>query len=378
MTVYITQTSHFFPNEPVSNDEMESYLGMVNGKPSLARRIVLSKNGIKSRYYALDKEGHVTHTSVQMAANAIHGLEDEHFSIDDADVLAYGTASPEYVMPSPGVMVHGELGGKNNMEVVSFQGSCCTSMQALKYAWMSIQSGVASNVICAASERMSAWMNSNYFKVEAENIEKLQKRPILAFEKEFLRWMLSDGAAALLLRDKPSAEGLSLKVEWVELCSYANEKDTCMYAGGDKREDGQVDGWAMFSGEDWLKKSIFALKQDTRELGANIVELGGEFLRKIAKKHNMKSEDIDWLLPHLSSMFFREQIKTKLDAIGLPIGDEHWFINLPRIGNVAAVSALAMVDDIFHSGKLQKGQHLLMMIPESARFSYGYAFLTVC
>jgi 3-oxoacyl-[acyl-carrier-protein] synthase-3 len=114
MTVYITQTSHFFPNEPVSNDEMESYLGMVNGKPSLARRIVLSKNGIKSRYYALDKEGHVTHTSVQMAANAIHGLEDEHFSIDDADVLAYGTASPEYVMPSPGVMVHGELGGKNN------------------------------------------------------------------------------------------------------------------------------------------------------------------------------------------------------------------------------------------------------------------------
>ena len=99
------------------------------------------------------------------------------------------------------------------------------------------------------------------------------------------------------------------------------------------------------------QKSIFALKQDTRELGANIVELGGEFLRKIAKKHNMKSEDIDWLLPHLSSMFFREQIKTKLDAIGLPIGDEHWFINLPRIGNVAAVSALAMVDDIFTRDK---------------------------
>ena len=166
---------------------------MVNGKPSLARRIVLSKNGIKSRYYALDKEGHVTHTSVQMAANAIHGLEDEHFSIDDADVLAYGTASPEYVMPSPGVMVHGELGGKNNMEVVSFQGSCCTSMQALKYAWMSIQSGVASNVICAASERMSAWMNSNYFKVEAENIEKLQKRPIPRFREgvsalDAVRW----------------------------------------------------------------------------------------------------------------------------------------------------------------------------------------------
>ena len=67
------------PNEPVSNADMETYLGMIDGRPSKARAIVLNRNGIKQRYYALDKHGNVTHTNVQMAANAIRGLMDEIF-----------------------------------------------------------------------------------------------------------------------------------------------------------------------------------------------------------------------------------------------------------------------------------------------------------
>ena len=36
-----------------------------------------------------------------------------------------------------------------------------------------------------------------------------------------------------------------------------------------------------------------------------------------------------------------------------------------------------MLEELFHSGKLKKGDQLLMMIPESARFNYGYVLLTV-
>ena len=72
--VFITQTSHFFPNEPVPNDEMEDYLGLINNHKSLSRPIVLRNNGIKTRYYALDKKGNMTHSSIQMAANSIRGL----------------------------------------------------------------------------------------------------------------------------------------------------------------------------------------------------------------------------------------------------------------------------------------------------------------
>jgi 3-oxoacyl-[acyl-carrier-protein] synthase III len=50
--VYITNTAVFLPNDPVPNDEMEDYLGFINGKPSKSKKIVLRNNGIKTRYDA--------------------------------------------------------------------------------------------------------------------------------------------------------------------------------------------------------------------------------------------------------------------------------------------------------------------------------------
>lgn len=64
--VYINNTSSFFPNQPVSNDEMEEYLGYINNTPSRSKAIVLRNNGIKNRFYALTKGGQSTHTNAQM------------------------------------------------------------------------------------------------------------------------------------------------------------------------------------------------------------------------------------------------------------------------------------------------------------------------
>lgn len=53
--VYITKSSTYLPNEPIANDDMETYLGLVNNTPSKARALILRNNQIKTRYYALDK-----------------------------------------------------------------------------------------------------------------------------------------------------------------------------------------------------------------------------------------------------------------------------------------------------------------------------------
>lgn len=374
---YITKTACFLPDTPVRNEEMEDYLGMVDGRPSRARQIVLRRNGIKSRYYALDKDGNVTYTNVQMAAEAIRRLSDNEFSLEDIDVLACGTASPEQLIPSHGVMVHGELGVKSNMEVVSFAGSCCTGVDALKYAYMSILTGCATNAVASASERLSAWMKASYFQTETEYLKRLEQEPMLAFEKEFLRWMLSDGACAALVQPKPASEGVSLKIDWIDITSYANETETCMYAGGEKTERGELQGWTMFNNNEWLEKSLFAVRQDTRMLGENIVKLGGRCMQEMANKHGFTADDIDWYLPHLSSMFFKDKILEEMRCTGLYIPEERWFLNLPRVGNIASASAFAMIDELLHSGKLEKGQRILLMIPESARFSYCYSMMTV-
>lgn len=378
MNVYITKASKFLPNEPVGNDEMESYLGMVDGKPSKARSIILHRNGIKQRYYALDKQGNVTHTNVQMAAESIRRLFDENFTENDIDVLACGTASPEEIMPSHGVMVHGELGGDRNYEVVSFAGSCCTGMDALKYACMSVELDPDKKAVACASERLSAWMRASYFQKETEQWAELESQPMLAFQKEFLRWMLSDGAFALLLQSKPNANDLSLRVDWIEITSFANTKETCMYAGGEKDENGKLKGWSLFPESEWLTQSLFALKQDTRMLADNIIKMGIEHLFQIKEKYGITPDLFDWFLPHLSSMFFKNKIMEATTERGFVIPEEKWFINLPRVGNIASASAFAMLEELLYSGKLKQGQKIFMMIPESARFSYSYCMLTVC
>ena len=48
------------------------------------------------------------------------------------------------------------------------------------------------------------------------------------------------------------------------------------------------------------------------------------------------------------------------------------------MGNVGAASAYFMVHELFKSGRLKKGERLLLLVPESSRFSYMYALLTVC
>ncbi|HTN45277.1 MAG TPA: beta-ketoacyl-ACP synthase III [Flavipsychrobacter sp.] len=373
--VYITRLSKFLPNDPVANDEMEKVLGMVNDKPSKARAIVLRNNGIKTRYYAF-RDGKLTHTNAQMCAIAIKALFDDNKKIENLQLITAGTTSPEQLLPNHAAMVHGEL-GIQRVELSSHAGACCSSIQGLKYAYMSIGSGMSEMAASVGSERMSAWMHASRFQPEAENLSKLEENPILAFEKEFLRWMLSDGASAALLEPTPNKEGLSLKIEWLEITSFANEIETCMYAGASKNGDKHMQGWNDMDTVQWTEESVFALKQDTRLLGENIVPKGGEYLAELVKKHNLKSEEIDYFLPHMSSEYFKHQIDEHLKRTGIHIPYEKWFYNLTKVGNVGAASTFIMLEELFYSGKLKKGDRLLVMVPESARFSYAYIYLTV-
>ncbi|MEW8377822.1 MAG: hypothetical protein AB2613_06465, partial [Candidatus Thiodiazotropha taylori] len=69
MRAYITNTSAFLPNQPVENEQIEDVLGMVGGKPSRAKRLVLRSNGIKQRYYAIDPQsGELSHSNAEMTA----------------------------------------------------------------------------------------------------------------------------------------------------------------------------------------------------------------------------------------------------------------------------------------------------------------------
>ena len=250
MPVYINKTSSFFPNEPVANDDMELYLGYINGKPSKSKPIVLRNNGIINRYYALEKGGKSTHTNAQMTALAVMELFDnDSEKLKQMELLSCGTSSPDQMMPSHGVMTHGWLPDAEAIEVVSPAGVCCAGMHALKYAYLSIKTGDIKLAVATGSERFSGLLVSDVFEEEAHKLAELTDNPYIAFQKDFLRWMLSDGASAFLMTDKPNEDGISLRIEWIEGVSYANEMDTCMYMGGDKQPDGSLKGFMDYTPE---------------------------------------------------------------------------------------------------------------------------------
>jgi 3-oxoacyl-[acyl-carrier-protein] synthase-3 len=377
--VYITNVAAFLPNECVANDELEHFLGQVGGKPSRARRPVLRSNGITGRYYAIDREtGKATHTNAELTAEAVRLLEDREFSLDEMDCLSCGTSLPDQLMPNHAVMVHGELGTPPS-EVVATSGVCVAGVTAMKYAYLGVSSGNFQSAVATGSELASPVLRGDRFRPEIDaKIRLLDSRPELAFEKDFLRWMLSDGAGAVLLRPAPREQGISLRIDWIFERSYANEVNTCMYSGAKKLPDGRLQGWKDLSPDDWLNESVFSIQQDVKQLNEKVIHYTLERpLQEIRRSKGINSDDVDYFLPHYSSEFFRQRVYDGLVRSGFEIPNDRWFTNLTSKGNTGSAAIYIMLDELFRSGRLRSGEKLLAYVPESGRFSTAFMLMTV-
>ena len=379
MEVYINKIAIFLPNEKVDNESIEKVLGQVGNRPSRAKRIVLKSNKIKTRYYAINPISRkATHSNAEMTAIAIKNLQKDNFNLDDLELLACGTTMPDQLMPNHASMVHGELGGKP-IEIVSTAGICLSGITALKYAYNAIKSGDVKVAVATGSENSSAIMRSENFKPELElKIKELEKNKEIAFEKDFLRWMLSDGAGAMALSSIPNKDTISLKINKIFSTSFANVLDTCMYSGSEKNEDGSLRGWRTYTPDEWLDKSIFAVKQDVKLLNENVMEYTvTKALEMMLDKNMFNPSEIDYFLPHYSSGYFRDEVYEKMLKANCDIPQDKWFTNLEYKGNTGSASIYIMIEELFNSGKLQKGEKLLCYIPESGRFSTAFMLLEV-
>lgn len=375
--VYINRISACLPHAPVSNEDMEARLGQVGERPSRARSIVLRRNGIRQRHYVIDPiSGQPSMTNAQLAAAAIRGLASPA-ELQDIQCLVASTSSPDQIMPGHAVMVHGELGNPP-CEVVSTAGICLCGVSGLKYAWLSVASGESSNAVACGSEVASALMQARNFSSEIDSVaDDLERSPELAFEKDFLRWMLSDGAGAVWLENQPNATGLSLRIDWIDILSFADQFPACMYAGAEMQDE-QLVGWSRMDGDERNRRSVMAIKQNVKLLNENIVEVTVEqALQRIRKRRDLDPGDIDWFLPHYSSEFFRDRLADGLARIDFAIPQSRWFTNLTSKGNTGAASFFIMLEELFHSGRLEPGQRLLGYVPESGRFSSAFLQMTV-
>ena len=365
--VFVTGCGAFLPGEPVSGEDAERLLGCVDGRPSRLRRRVLAANGITSRHYALDEHGNTTMLNEELAARAVlAALGERGIALADVGMLAAGTTQGDVLVPGFASMVHGRLGG-GPLETLSAGGVCCSGMAAFKAAAASVRLGEHPVAVAVGSELASRNLKASRYEAG--------ERP--GYDAEFLRWMLSDGAGAVVLESEPRPAGVSLRVDWVHLASYAHEHDTCMYAG---TRETRTPG----AGATWLDQPTIAgaeaagllhLRQDTRAL-PGLVELGVAELARLTLRGLVDPARVDHLLCHYSSEHFRPEIHRLLEATGLSIPAERWFTNLPTRGNTGAASIFVMLEECWRSGRFRPGDRVLLMVPESGRFTVAFAHLT--
>jgi len=190
--------------------------------------------------------------------------------------------------------------------------------------------------------------------------------------------MLSDGAGAVLIEPQPRANSLNLRIDWIELFSYAGDLPACMYAGAVKNENGAMAGWARMTPHERTQRAAMTLKQDVKLLNENIVHYAAERpLQMLMTKRHLRASDYQYFLPHYSSHFFRDRLYEGLRRIDFNLPQERWFTNLSTRGNTGAASMYLMLEELTKSDRLRSGERLLCFVPESGRFSAGFMSLTV-
>lgn len=364
--VHLVGSGLFMPGAPVPNAEIDRYVAPLNRHSERIKRRVLADNGIETRHYAIDEAGNSLHSSADLAARAVRDcLQSAGASLDEVGMLCTGSSGGDTGMPGFASMLQGELGARP-MEISSHQGICGAGIAALTHAASAIELGTHARALVATSEFPSRLFKRSRFVPSGYDTD---------FDAHFLRWMLSDGAGAWLLADRPAAAGLSLRLEWVCSRSFAGDMPVCMQVGFAHGKGGKsyLDYPSLADAE---RDGAFLLRQDTRLL-PQLFDLGIHEYANLVRAGHFDPARVDHFLCHYSSEKFAGVIEDLMERAGLRLPRERWYSNLRRRGNTGAASIFIMLADFLRERTVRAGQEVLCFVPESGRFTVSFLKFTV-
>ncbi|OLB80175.1 MAG: hypothetical protein AUI14_07600 [Actinobacteria bacterium 13_2_20CM_2_71_6] len=358
---YLTGFGAYLPGEPLDHDEIAVRLGAGVTGAALRQR-VLAANGIRTRHYALDERGVPTMLNEELAVEAVRrALKDRDLPLESVQMLATGTTQGDLLVPGFASMVHGRLGG-TEMELLAAGGVCASSMAALAAATRAVRLGEHGNAVVVGSELVSRSLRQSRYA---------GSRP--SFDAEFLRWTLSDGAGAVVVEPTPRADGLSLRIDWTHLVSYAHHYPVCMSAGGSPVTGGTWLDLPDVAGAE--RDGLLRLRQDVKALPA-LFRMGLREFVRLVRDGRLTPADVDHVLCHYSAEHFRGEIFDLLRGADLMIPEERWYTNLHTAGNTGAASIFVMLEEAWRTNRFRPGDRILLIVPESGRFSFAFAHLT--
>lgn len=367
--VYLSAAGSYLPGPPIGNDAMETYLGAVHGNKSRARALTLRQNGIKTRHYALDVGGAPTHTSAELATHAVRSMFEGRSDVRlaDTDFLAVAGSFGDRMLPGLASPVQHAL-GLDGIEIASFQSVCGSSAMALQSAFLQLKCGEKRQAVVVGSEFVSRILRGSYLEPTRY---ATRERGVEDLSVEFLRWTLSDGAGAVMLSSTAASGATTLRLDWVDVVSYANRFDVCMQLGA------ADSSWASYpTPMQAAEAGAFCLRQDFRTL-REMFPVWVARLKELSHSRDFDPAGIDWYLCHFSSYALGREVMQIMRDTDCMIPEERWYSNLRSRGNTGAASIFVMLEEFMRTTELRPGQRILLCIPESGWGIVSHALLTV-
>ena len=365
--VFIAGTGFHLPGAPIDNEGMDAFIAPLNRISGRIKQRILAENGIRTRHYAIDPDGRTRESNAQMAAAAIRAaLADARCDLSAIDLLACGTSGGDAIMPGFANMVQGELGAPP-MHTHTSVGVCAASVGALAFAAGQVQQGDARRALAVGSDLPSRMFKRSRFAPRGYDAD---------FNAHFLRWMLSDGAAALVLahRSELDADTPRLRLKWVHQKSFSGDHPACMQLGLN------LEGTRSYLDYDSSSAAeadgALALRQDIRLL-PNLFDIAIHEYAALVQQGLVDPQRVDHFLCHYSSERFRPVVDELMQAAQLSIPQELWWTNLHTRGNTGAASLFVMLAEFVRKRDMKEGEQIFCFVPESGRFTVAYALFEV-
>ncbi len=305
-TVCIAGVGYAFPLGVRSN------IDILKEFPDMTEAEVIKLTGIRERRYAAEGE-----TATSLAVTAVrHALAQAGIDVKEIDGVIMATLIPDQPVPAMASALAKQLGIPHAL-AFDLNAACAGWLYALEVGRAFIRAGTAKKLIVVTAELLSRITNP--------------KDHATAF-------LFGDGAGAAILTDTADGHRLAR----MALSGDADQFDAIQRPGGGARRP-----FPNKSGDDHCD---FYLQMNGAAVFKHAVIAFADQIESTLKRHNLKPEDIAWIVPHQANERILRAVSKR---VGIPY--EKFVVTIGKYGNTSAASismalGWAAEEQIFNDG----------------------------
>lgn len=341
----IAGIGYYVPKNVYTNNDLTRFM-------DTSDEWIQERTGIKERRYA-DRIGETTTTMGVEAAKI--AIERAHITPEDVDFIIFATLSPDYYFPGCAVLLQREMEMKE-VGALDIRNQCSGFIYALSIADQFVKTGMYKNVLVVGSEKHSFALDFStrgraVSVIFGDGAGAVVVQPTTEIGKGILSTHLhSDGADAekLAMYYPGASSGI-----WLDkMPNWPDQELGGLLMTKEMLEDGtafpNMDGQAVF------KKAVVKFP---------------EVIHEALAKNNLKTTDIDLLIPHQANLRISQFVQKTLR-----LREDQVFNNIQKYGNTTAASVPIALCEAWEEGKIKDGD-LVCLAAFGAGFTWGSALI---